>query len=80
MSDRLIRLRDVMSRTGLGRSNIYQKIQRGGFPRAARIAGVAAWSETEISAWITEQLARRDAESVPARRHVERHAAKMSGL
>lgn len=47
MTDRLLRLRDVMHLTGLGRSTIYRKIKEATFPvrellRFSPALGVAA--------------------------------------
>ncbi len=53
MSDRLLRLRDVTERTGLGSSTIYRYINAGTFPAPVKIGGVTArWLESEIAAWI----------------------------
>ena len=55
MSERLIRLTEVKSRVGLGRSAIYAGIAKGSFPRPVKIGSRAvAWRETEISGWIEE--------------------------
>lgn len=53
MSDRLLRLRDVMAITGLGSSTLYRYIQAGTFPAPLKIGGFTArWRESAVEAWI----------------------------
>jgi prophage regulatory protein len=49
---RLLTLREVMDLTGVGRSTIYNWVQRGLFPAPHR-AGyrTARWLEEEVEAW-----------------------------
>lgn len=50
---RIIRLRTVLSRTGLSRSTIYRKIAEGSFPRQLRLSVQSTgWYESEIDQWI----------------------------
>jgi len=50
---RLLRLRDVMHQTGLGRTAIYDSIRRGDFPPPRKLTRHAsAWLESEIHEWI----------------------------
>lgn len=50
---RLLRLRQVIEITGLGRDTIYRYIRLGQFPRQRRIGERAsAWREDEIKEWI----------------------------
>ena len=50
---RLLRLRQVIEITGLGRDTIYRYIRAGEFPRQRRIsARASAWREDEIQEWI----------------------------
>ncbi len=52
---RLIRLPEVMSRVGLKRSSIYQRMSEGRFPRSRSIGPkCAVWVEAEVDAWISE--------------------------
>jgi prophage regulatory protein len=52
-SDRLLRLSDVMERTGLGRSTIYRKISEGTFPAPVKVGQAAVrWKESDLAAWI----------------------------
>lgn len=57
----LIRLNDVKSLTGLGRSTIYKYIKLGTFPDAVKLGGRSvAWIEAEVIAWIAERIRERD--------------------
>ncbi len=59
---RLLRLPDVNARTGLSRSHLHTMERRGQFPRRVRLcARASAWVESEISAWIADRIAERDA-------------------
>ncbi|BDW83591.1 hypothetical protein MACH24_30290 [Erythrobacter sp. Dej080120_24] len=50
---RLIRLREVQHRVGLGRSTIYRWMSEGRFPKPVQLGGHAvAWVEAEVEAWI----------------------------
>lgn len=50
--DRFLRLKTVLDQTGLSRSTIYRKIQRGEFPKQIAIsARCSGWRESAISAW-----------------------------
>ena len=54
-TDRIIRLKTVLSRTGLSRSTIYRKIAEGSFPAQFKISTHGAgWHESEINRWITD--------------------------
>ena len=61
-SERLIRLPEVKSRVGLGRSTIYRLMDLGRFPKARKLGLRAiAWSEIEIDEWIAGKLSSFDA-------------------
>lgn len=63
MSMKLIRIKDVMDRTGLARSTIYKYISEGKFPRPIKLgARAVAWVETEIDGWIQASIEGRDEE------------------
>lgn len=54
---RLVRLKEVQHRVGLGRSTIYRWMAQGRFPKPVQIGGYAvAWAEEEIDRWILDQL------------------------
>jgi prophage regulatory protein len=53
--DRIIRLKTVLSRTGLSRSTLYRKIADGTFPAQLKIsANGTGWHESEINRWIAD--------------------------
>ncbi len=59
----LERLPKVKARCGLSRSEIYRRIAAGDFPRPIKLGERAsAWAEHEVTAWIAERIAARDAE------------------
>ncbi|UXZ53985.1 MULTISPECIES: helix-turn-helix transcriptional regulator [Halomonadaceae] len=65
MSMKLIRIKDVMERTGLARSTIYKYISLGKFPKPVKQTSRAvAWVESEIAEWINDCIKRRDNEEV----------------
>lgn len=55
---RIIRLSEVMGRTGLSRSSIYLKVAEGTFPPQVALGSRAVgWVESEISTWLEERIA-----------------------
>jgi prophage regulatory protein len=53
--DRIIRLKTILSRTGLSRSTIYRKIAEGTFPAQLKIsANGSGWHESDINRWIAD--------------------------
>ena len=68
---RLIRLSEVLSRTGFGRTSIYRKMEDGSFPRSVKLGGppidpnvfdsrAVAWIEDEVEQWIDSRIEERD--------------------
>jgi prophage regulatory protein len=54
----LIRLRQVMARTGMSRSTIYAYIKDDRFPTPVAISErCVAWVEADIDRWIDERIA-----------------------
>ena len=52
---RIVRLKEVINRTGLSRSSIYRLAEHG-FPKAVRIGITAVgWIEADINRWIAER-------------------------
>jgi prophage regulatory protein len=61
---RLLRLKEVQARTGLGHTLIYGMEAQGKFPKRVKVTpgGTAtAWVEHEVEAWIAGRIAARDA-------------------
>ena len=68
---RLIRLPEVMNRTGYGRTSIYRKMEDGTFPKSVKLGGpledpnafdsrAVAWIEHEVDQWIESWIEKRD--------------------
>ena len=68
---RFIRLPEVLSRTGYGRTSIYRKMEDGSFPRSVKLGGpledpeafdsrAIAWIEDEVEQWIESRIEERD--------------------
>lgn len=52
----LLRVPQVIARTGMKRSTLYQAIQRGEFPAARKIGRRAvAWRAEDVDAWINSR-------------------------
>lgn len=63
MTARLLRLKDVITATGLSRSTIYAREKEGIFPKRVPLGnGLTAWVESEVQAWIAERITARDGE------------------
>ena len=67
---RFIRLPEVMSRTGYGRTSIYRKMDDGSFPKSLKLGGppkdlnefdsrAIAWIEEEVDQWIESRIEAR---------------------
>ena len=74
---RFIRLPEVLSRTGYGRTSIYRKMEEGTFPRSVKLGGppidpnvfdsrAVAWIEGEVEQWIESRMDERDSVSTDA--------------
>lgn len=58
---RIIRVRDVMAKTGLGRCTIYKHIHKESFPKPISLGKRAiGWIESEVDEWILERVKNRD--------------------
>ena len=57
MSNKILRLPAVLSRTGLGRSTVYLYISEGRFPKPISLGPRAVgWLESEIDEWLEQQI------------------------
>lgn len=56
MSQRLIRLPEVKGMVGLGTTAIYDKIKKGEFPKQVKLGRLSGWVESEVQAWIGQQI------------------------
>jgi prophage regulatory protein len=57
----MLRMPEVIQRTGLSRSTIYALVADGKFPRQIKVSeNTAAWLEHEIDAYLIDRIAERD--------------------
>ena len=57
---RLIKLKEVIEKTSLGRSTIYEFMTKGTFPKQVSLgAKSVAWLESEVDDWIEEKVRKR---------------------
>ena len=55
---RILRLSQVLARTGLSRSTLYELMAEGSFPGPIELhAGAVGWFEAEVHAWIRRRVA-----------------------
>lgn len=53
----LLRIADVQARTGISRSQLFELIRRGDFPKPIPLAGrTRAWVDSDVSEWITSRI------------------------
>ena len=65
MTHRILRLPEVMARTGLSRSTIYLRVSQGTFPKPVSLgARAVGWVEAEIQEWLQRQIEASRKESV----------------
>ena len=65
MTHRILRLPEVMARTGLSRSTIYLRVSQAMFPKPVNLGGRAVgWVEAEIQEWLQRQIETSRKESV----------------
>ena len=64
MKNQLIKLKEVLSITGLSRSYIYALAQQNLFPKPVKLTErSSAWVAAEVEAWIESRIAFRDGEA-----------------
>lgn len=57
----LIRIRRVMTKTGISKSQVYRLAHLGEFPKPIKLtAQSVAWIEQEVEDWISQRIAQRD--------------------
>lgn len=60
MGHRIIRIADVLDKTGFSRTTVYRMMDKFDFPRPIALGGQAVgWVESEIDRWIEEQMDKR---------------------
>lgn len=60
MYSRILRLKEVMERTGLSRSTIYELMTKAQFPKQVQLSlRCVGWSEDDVHDWILDKLEKR---------------------
>lgn len=60
MPTQILRLPEVISRTGVPRSTVYAKIAAGQFPKPIKLSQRSVgWCSNEIEDWVNERIANR---------------------
>lgn len=58
---RILKLKEVMSKTALGRSTLYHLLKTAGFPKPVPLGSRAVgWLESEVEGWIIGRVKERD--------------------
>lgn len=52
----LLRLPQVLAKTGRGRTAILDDVKAGRFPRPVKIGSAAMWPASEVEAWIQDRI------------------------
>ena len=59
---RILRLPEVIKRTGLPRASLYEQIAQGAFPKPIALSlRSRGWIESEVHGWIEQRIAARGA-------------------
>ena len=62
MVTKILRLPEVLSRTGLSRSSIYLRMSRNKFPKSISLGGRSVgWVEEQVEQWLERQIASAEA-------------------
>lgn len=64
----LLRLPEVVARTGMSRSCLYQAAAAGTFPKPVKLgpgARASAWVEDEVSEWVEARISERNDRAQP---------------
>jgi prophage regulatory protein len=58
---RLVRLPEVLRRTGLSRSEVYRRVAIGSFPKPLKLGiHASAFVDAEVTAWVAARIEARD--------------------
>jgi prophage regulatory protein len=62
---RIMRLKEVIEKTGLSRSTIYNWISQGKFPKQIDLgARSVGWVDTEVDEWLSLRIELRDSTTI----------------
>jgi len=60
---RIMRLKEIIEKTGLAKSTVYNLISQGKFPKQIDLgARSVGWVDTEIEEWLEAKIAHRNAQ------------------
>ncbi len=60
MSNKIIRLPEVIKETGLSRSTIYLRMSKGDFPQSISLGDRAVgWLQGEVNQWLEQRISAR---------------------
>ena len=51
LEPKLLRMGDVLARTGLKQTKLRRMVREGEFPRPRKLGGVVVWKTSEVDAW-----------------------------
>lgn len=55
--ERILRIKAVLDRTGLSRTTLYRKVQKGSFPKQVAISTrCIGWRESAVNAWLRNPM------------------------
>jgi prophage regulatory protein len=55
--DRILRIGTVLKMTGLSRSTLYRKVQRGEFPKQIKLSErCAGWRQSSVRTWMRNPM------------------------
>ena len=58
---RILKLKEVLTRTSLGKTTLYMLISNGDFPQQIPLGlRAVGWLESEVDAWILEKIESRN--------------------
>lgn len=61
MNKRILRLADVIHKTGMCRASIYKEMVENRFPKNVKLTSIAVgWIESEIDEWIESRISTRN--------------------
>jgi prophage regulatory protein len=57
---RFIKIQEVLTMTGVGKTYVYQCIAEGRFPKPIKLGRSSLWLLDEVVSWMEEQVKSRD--------------------
>ena len=58
---KILKIADVLEKTGLSRRTLYQEISDGRFPRSVQLTTRrVGWPEDDVDAWLQQRVSERD--------------------